>query len=153
MHPVSVAELRTADSHSSLSVILEKWINSTRDQFGAKEGMALYWVPGLPELKVESLHAVMQKTIESLNIAGVAVRATSHSLRYGGATMMAAAGFPQYLIAHYGGWTTDSKCFRLYARPTAETISLVSKHMVSMAMKGCSSVFVMDAVIRSHTAE
>ncbi len=42
---------------------------------------------------------------------------TSHSLRYGGATMMAAAGFPQYIIAIYGGWTENSTSLRIYTKP------------------------------------
>jgi hypothetical protein len=35
-----------------------------------------------------------------------------HSLRYGGATMLAAAGLPQYIIEYYGGWAEDSKSLK-----------------------------------------
>ena len=80
--------------------------------------MPLYDVPGLPSLTMEVLHDVMDRTLRSLGVAGYGIRATSHSLRYGGATMLAAAGFPQYIIAHYGGWSENSSALKIYARPS-----------------------------------
>ena len=44
---------------------------------------------------------------------------------------MAAAGFHDYVIAYYGGWTPDSKAMRRYIRPTNEMVQAVSKHMAS----------------------
>jgi hypothetical protein len=48
--------------------------------------------------------------------------------------MMAAAGFPQYLIAHYGGWRADSEALRRYIVPSDESIARVSKYMTDMAL-------------------
>jgi integrase len=56
-------------------------------------------------------------------------KVSAHSLRYGGATMLAAAGLPHYLIAWYGGWTEDSSTMRMYATLGNEAISLVSSTM------------------------
>lgn len=52
-----------------------------------------------------------------------------HSLRYGGATMLASAGLPQYLIEYYGGWAENSKSLRdtyiKIAAQGAERVSLI----------------------------
>ena len=72
------------------------------------------------------------------------IKATSHSLRYGGATMMAAAGHPQYLIAMYGGWTEHSKSLRIYVKPSAAMTQLVSKHMVESISGNPSMQFLQE---------
>ena len=41
-------------------------------------------------------------------------RYSPHSLRYGGATMLAAAGYPVYLIEYHGGWAPNSSSIRIY---------------------------------------
>ena len=41
---------------------------------------------------------------------------STHSLRYGGATRLAAAGIPVYAITHFGGWAEDSKMTRQYVQ-------------------------------------
>jgi len=89
----------------------------------------------------------MQWTIDDLHIVGFMKRATSHSLRYGGATMLAAAGFPHYVIAIYGGWSPDSKTLRFYTKPSNEMIKLVSAHMAAMASTSASKCFIMDAFV------
>ena len=83
--------------------ILEEWIKMTRDKYKATLDQPLYHIPGLPDLTLEVLHRIMTDTVKSLGVEDKGIRATSHSLRYGGATMLAAAGFPEYLIAPYGG--------------------------------------------------
>jgi hypothetical protein len=70
----------------------------------------------------------------------------SHSLRYGGATMMAAAGFPQYLIALYGGWTKDSKSLHIYAQPSDALIEIVSQKMNELAKTNCTHHFIHNAM-------
>jgi hypothetical protein len=37
---------------------------------------------------------------------------TPHSMRYGGATSLAAAGLPLFIIEYYGGWAPDSKTLK-----------------------------------------
>ena len=43
--------------------------------------------------------------------------------------MMAAAGFPEYIIAQYGGWTSGSTAMRRYTKATLETMELMSQQM------------------------
>ena len=57
--------------------------------------------------------------------------------------MMAAAGFPQYIIAIYGGWTENSTSLRVYTKPSEEMLQMVSLHMSQMAH------FIMDATARA----
>ena len=71
----------------------------------------------------------MAATALSMGFPADALKPTSHSLRYGGATMMAAAGFPQYVIAHYGGWVEGSSSLKIYARPSEKMLQAVSAHM------------------------
>ena len=51
---------------------------------------------------------------------------SAHSLRYGGATMLAAAGMPQYVIEYFGGWAKDSKSLRLNIQLGNEAVSKAS---------------------------
>ena len=61
-----------------------------------------------------------------------AARVSTHSLRYGGATMLASGGYPEYIIAMYGGWAEGSASLRRYTRPTMAMIGDVSRHMQAM---------------------
>jgi hypothetical protein len=56
--------------------------------------------------------------------------------------MIAAAGFPEYLIAHYGGWCPDSKSMRKYTAPTLQSATLVSAHMAAQAFAKTSEVYI-----------
>ena len=54
-------------------------------------------------------------------------KVSAHSLRYGGATMLAAAGLPQYIIEYFGGWAQDSQALsKLYAKLGSEAVGIVS---------------------------
>ena len=50
---------------------------------------------------------------------------SGHSLRYGGASTLGMAGYPEYIIAFYGAWAFNSKAMRVYIRPS-NAISVVS---------------------------
>ena len=69
-------------------------------------------------IKATVLHAGMDPTAYS-----------PHSLRYGGATMLAAAGVPIYLIEYHGGWVPNSASVRNYLQiggvPSARRIAKV----------------------------
>jgi hypothetical protein len=54
---------------------------------------------------------------------------SAHSLRYGGATMLAAAGAPSYVIAYFGGWSEDSEMIRTYAQLGGQAVERVSRIM------------------------
>lgn len=72
---------------------------------------------------------------------------SAHSMRYGGASILAAAGFPDYIIAYYGGWAPGSQAMRTYIQPSDTLIQTVSGHMGSM--QSSTSV---EAVIRGLMA-
>ena len=116
----------------------------TRDKYGCTEDMGVYEVPGFAPLSAHTLHAVMQATVDDLGIPGTC-RFTSHSLRYGGATMLAAAGFPHYIIAIYGGWADGSQTLKRYTRPSDAMLELVSAHMARMSKTESANFFVIEA--------
>ena len=128
--------------------ILENWIALVRDKYNATEDQGLYEVPGLQEFKVADLHLAMAVTAKRLGLNENHLSPTSHSLRYGGATMMAAAGYPQYLVAQYGGWTEDSQSLKIYTKLSEKMLKTVSKHMAEMSRIDVSSLFISDANIR-----
>lgn len=141
------------DPDACVVQVLENWVRLTRDEFGAKEEDSLYHIPGLENYDVNVLHQVMAATAIQEGAEDGHKKPTSHSLRYGGATMMAAAGFPQYIIAIYGGWTENSTSLRVYTKPSEEMLQMVSLHMSQMALLNTSQHFIMDATARAkmHT--
>jgi hypothetical protein len=133
-------------SHPAVCVVclLEAWFQKTRDIYGAPPYLELYQVPGFSTLKLDILHQLMHATVLSKGVHPSMIKATSHSLRYGGATMMAAAGHPQYLIAMYGGWTENSKSLRIYVKPSMAMVQLVSKRMVESISDNPSMQFLQE---------
>ncbi len=133
--------------------LAERWVALTRDIFGANDDrMGVYHVPGFADPDMDSLHEVMEATVRSLGVEGYGIKATSHSLRYGGATMLAAAGFPQYLIAHYGGWKPGSASLERYARPSEESIRRVSEYMTAVALVNPSRHYIQDLIVRQKAS-
>jgi hypothetical protein len=133
--------------------ILEAWIANTRDNYDATEDLGIYEVPYFGTLPIEDLQKIMQATVDDLSGPGSKTkRVTSHSLRYGGATMMAAAGFPHYVIAIYGGWSIESKTLRLYTKPSEQMTESVSAHMTTMALTNASTFFINDAIVIAKTS-
>ena len=72
---------------------LEEWIILTRDELQATESDFLFRVKNSNLIKSDHVSYIMKKTVEFGNLDSSKVSA--HSLRYGGATMLAAAGLPQ----------------------------------------------------------
>jgi hypothetical protein len=111
---------------------LEEYIRVSRDYFHASVDSLLFSVPGLPsDLSSGVLTAVMKGTTTELGLPANLISA--HSLRYGGATALSQAGFPEYIIAFYGGWVNGSVAMRRYVGQTAETRRVVSAHMAKTA--------------------
>lgn len=141
---------------------LERWYKLTRDEWGALETDALYDLPRqtvVPvSLSLELLSDVMTKTtdIEEIHFKDegsdgeVALkRVTSHSLRYGGATTMAAAGFPEHIIALYGGWAKGSTSLRRYiSQLTNATLEKVSAAFAKAAKIDAAQTFIDDHQVR-----
>ena len=88
-------------------------------------------IPGLPILNGDIISNVMKSTCDELGLPRNKV--STHSLRYGGATELAASGLPQYIIAAYGGWTEDSRAMRIYTRLSLPTNAMVSTSMAQAA--------------------
>ena len=107
--------------------ILENWIAMTRDTFNLSEEDSVWQIPRRPLLTCDTIAEVMKATCDVVGLPRSHV--SSHSLRYGGATELAAAGFPQYVISTYGGWTENSRALHIYTRLSQCTNELVSKHM------------------------
>ena len=119
---------------------MEAYIQMSRDGFHARASDLLFHVPSLRSFGAESLATLMRATCKTVGLPDDKVSA--HSLRYGGATTLAAAGLPEYIIAFYGGWAPNSSAMRRYIKPSNETSKLVSRHM----SRSQSSVAVQAAV-------
>ena len=116
-------------SGTCLVALMEEYFRDTRDKYKAKETDPIFQVKDLPRLTSDGLKQAMRAVAELLGLP--ADRISAHSLRYGGATLMASAGFPEFIIAQYGGWVEGSESLKVYIRPTRETIDSVSRHMAS----------------------
>ena len=106
---------------------MEAYILLSRDLFGAQAAHILFDIPTLSSLSSEIVTALMRRTCELLGLP--CDKISAHSLRYGGATTLAAAGFPEYVIAFYGGWAQGSRAMRTYIKPTDDIVKRVSQHM------------------------
>ena len=115
--------------------IVEAYYCLSRDA-GALPSDSLFDCPGLPRLTSNVLARVMKATVTALGLN--AARVSTHSLRYGGATALAAAGFPEYIIAMYGGWKEGSQSLRRYIRPSIDIVHSVSAHMYRMSLNAIS---------------
>ena len=106
---------------------MEAYIQLTRDLYAAQPTDLLFNIPSFPHFTTDILTYTMQATCHAVGLPWD--RCSAHSLRYGGATTLAAAGFPDFVIAFYGGWSTDSTVMRRYIRPSNQVIQKVSHHM------------------------
>ena len=104
---------------------LEEWIIATRLELHATDEDYLFMVKGRALISAEQVSIVMKRTVEFCGFSSAKISA--HSLRYGGATMLAAAGLPQYVIAYFGGWCEDSKSLQVYTQLNVSSNRHVSK--------------------------
>jgi hypothetical protein len=75
----------------------------------------------------ESIADAMKAIVRYLDLGDD--RISAHSLRYGGATMLASAGLPSYIITYFGGWAEGSSMIRRYAQIGGEAVDNVSSIM------------------------
>ena len=106
---------------------MEAYIASSRDLYHAAHNDPLFHIPGFATLTTGCITTLMRTTCRLLGLPDDKISA--HSLRYGGATTLAAAGFPEYIIAFYGGWAPNSSAMRTYIQVTPDTVKKVSHHM------------------------
>jgi hypothetical protein len=107
----------------------EQWIARTRDIYHLTMTDLMWDVPGLPQLTCDTIATLMKATCDLVGLP--ANKVSAHSLRYGGATTLAAAGYPEYIIAFYGGWSEGSKAMKRYIRPSNSISKSVSHQMAS----------------------
>ena len=103
------------------------WAVKCRDLLGATVDDHIFKVRDRVLVTASDMAKAMRQTFQFVGISNA--RVSAHSLRYGGATMLAAAGLPQYIIAFFGGWTAESKSLRRYMQLGAEAVSQASKIM------------------------
>jgi hypothetical protein len=130
------------DGHEACVVTkIEEWFKYARDNLSAKESDYIFMDIGVDG---DMVSQVMKWGTKNLGLNPDKISA--HSLRYGGATMLAAAGLPQYIIAWYGGWTVDSTVMRLYATLGSDAINLVTGTMCSQSGKNLSDLIVKQTI-------
>jgi hypothetical protein len=103
---------------------LESWMILTRDELQAGESDYLFKVQEKSLITSDHVTVIMKRTAEFCKLESHKISA--HSLRYGGATMLAAAGLPQYIIAYFGGWTEDSESLKFYTQLNVSSNTIVS---------------------------
>ena len=106
---------------------LVDWLVECRDIYGATPDDYIFRIGDHELVSAAEMTAAMKRTVEFLSLDSSKV--TAHSLRYGGATMLAAEGLPQYVIAYFGGWTADSKALRRYMQLGAGAVARASRIM------------------------
>ena len=121
---------------------LEWWAIFSRDILQQKDNF-IFFIDGKSIVNTTDLVSVLRKIGAHLGIKTHAI--SLHSLRYGGATLLAMAGLPQYLIEHYGGWSPDSGSLRVYVQMGGASVQAVS-HAMSVASKSSLA----DTRIRSN---
>ena len=105
------------------------WAVKCRNLYGATSEDYIFQIKERVLVSDVELATAMKRTVEYLGWDSSKVSA--HSLRYGGATMLAAAGLPQYVIAYFGGWTADSKALHRYMQLGAQAVEQASRIMVA----------------------
>ena len=107
---------------------LERWTAHCRDMLGAGPEDGLFCIRGAPFLVEEAdVAAAMKKIV--VHLGWDSSKISAHSLRYGGATMLAAAGLPQYVIEYFGGWAEGSKSAKFYMQVSGRSVANVSSVM------------------------
>ena len=107
---------------------LEKWAVYMRKTLGTKENDGMFCVGSNDPIITDIEVSIVMKLIV-VHLGWDDSKISPHSMRYGGATMLAAAGFPQYVIEYYGGWAADSKTVRQYVQLSGKEVTRVSEIM------------------------
>lgn len=108
---------------------LERWVAHCRDKLNAAPSDGLFCLRGTPILMESDVAAAMKKIV--VHLGWDASKISAHSLRYGGATMLAAAGLPQYVIEYFGGWAEGSKSAKFYMQVNGRSVANVSAVMAA----------------------
>ena len=107
---------------------MEKWAVYSRVALGSTPSDFIFWKVDSPPLLIDMEVAAVMKAIV-VHLGWDPKKVCVHSLRYGGATMLAAAGLPQYVIAYFGGWTEGSASLKRYTQVGGGSVTMVSNIM------------------------
>lgn len=107
---------------------MESWAEFCRGSLGAGSDDHLFCVGAGPPVVTDLEVAWAMKAIV-VHLGWDSRKISAHSLRYGGATMLAAAGLPQYVIAYFGGWTEGSSSLKHYTQVGGDSVTRVSTIM------------------------
>jgi hypothetical protein len=124
----------------------ERWALFSRVAFQSTALDFIFWKIGSPPIITDLEVATIMKAIV-VYLGWDSKKVCVHSLRYGGATMLAAAGLPQYVIAYFGGWTEGSASLRRYTQIGGRSIGQVSSIMSEGFNKDLE-----ESRIRAHEA-
>jgi len=109
---------------------LELYMVLLRDVYAADPATDyIFAIGGRPIISGLHLAQVIRVTVIAAGMDPT--RYTPHSLRYGGATMLAAAGLPLYLIEYHGGWAANSASIRNYLQIGGATSAAVIAGIMS----------------------
>jgi hypothetical protein len=108
-------------------------------------------VRGKPFFYVPSLHWSLTPVLYNQRLRGVAIkhgldpnRVHSHSVRIGDATLLAAAGVPDYVIMAMGGWA--SAVYLQYIRPSLQLYASAQAALANATFLSADSI----RVVHSH---
>ena len=94
-----------------------EWLMHLRDEYNAGDDNAefddhLFSTQGYDWITAADVNTIIKDIVvgNGMNPA----RYTPHSLRHGGATILAMAGMERYIIEHHGGWAPGSKSLAIY---------------------------------------
>ena len=124
---------------------LESWASFMRVKYQTRHQDGVFVNGNWWRITSDRVASVMKITATYLGLNPAAVSA--HSLRYGGATVLAMAGLPQYIIECYGGWAPGSESVEIYAQVQGEAARNVSRVMSVAAGETLS-----DSRVRNHFA-
>ena len=124
---------------------MEAWLVRLRDHFHADPvADHLFYVDERVFITADRVTETIKTTVIYCGLP--AERYSAHSLRYGGATMLASSGMPMYLIEYHGGWAANSASLRGYLQiGSAETDELLTA-----VFRAAESKLSLDAVRSRH---
>jgi integrase len=94
---------------------------------GSLEDSHIFEREGITIIDDITISATMKAIAQSVGLGSNLI--STHSLRYGGATLLAAAGIPAYAITYFGGWSDNSPMLRTYAQLGGQMANDVSRVM------------------------
>jgi hypothetical protein len=117
---------------------ITEWICLCRDRLKSTSSGYVFKFSNGDNIINDQLVAQTMKDIVSF-LGWKSDKVSAHSLRYGGATMLAAAGLPQYIIEYYGGWAENSKALKQtyikLAAKGANNVSVIFSNGFNMSLE------------------